>query len=177
MKKNILIYLFTFLLTLTALFIFKTFQLASEKKKIQSELTETNQLYDENIQYNIRLEDSIGRMKKEINQLKESDRFSLKGNPKALEYFKKSFPDEEKDWEAYILRELLKTNKTKTDNPLIPFAGMEGKMKIDRAKILNNRWILAHFTDGTYQGEMILRYDIDPDGKVHFKVLDETLYP
>ncbi len=151
--------------------------LVKDVKNLKKELKETNEGYDNNIQYAISLEDSISKMQKVIRLLKESDSFSLAGNKKALDYFQKSFPDEDKNWEKYILDQLFKTNKKAKDNPLIPFAGMEGNMEIDRAKVLNNRWILAHFTDGKYQGEMIVRYDIENNGKIKFKVLDETLYP
>ncbi len=177
MKNKIQVFLLSFLLMISVLFIYRSFQLSSDKKNLQKELKETNQLYDENIAYNIRLEDSIRQIKNEMQKLKESDVFSLNGNPKAMDYFQKSFPDEDKDWEKFILDRLFKTNKKSKDNPIIPFAGMEGNMKIDRAKVLNNRWILAHFTDGKYQGEMIVRYDIGNNGKIDFKVLDQTLYP
>ena len=176
MKKYSL-YIITFLFFVSAFFIYNSYRVIQNQKELKKELKETNQLYDENISYNIQLEDSIGQLKKQIEDLKKSDSFSLAGNPKALQYFQQSFKEEDKDWEAYILKDLLKTNNSPGDNKLIPFAGMEGKMKIDRAKILDNRWILAHFTDGKYQGEMILRYDIDSKGKIHYKVLDETLFP
>ncbi len=175
--KKLNLYILTFLLILSGFFVYHTFKLTKENNKIKKELEETNLLYDENINYNIQLEDSIKNLKEEITHLKKNDLFSLSGNSKALNYVRKSFEGEEKDWEKYILKDLLKTNLPKGDNKLIPFAGMEGQMKIDRAKILNNRWIIAHFTDGVYQGEMILRYDIDPNGKISYKVLDETLYP
>jgi len=170
-------YIITFLFIVGVFFIYNSYKLIKNQRKIQDELTETNQLYDENIQYNIKLEDSIKDLKQEIHRLKQKDKFSLEGNPKALKYFQQSFENQNKNWNEFILKDLLKTNPTKGDNRLIPFAGMEGNMKIDRAKVLNNRWIMAHFTDGVYQGEMILRYDIAPNGQITYKVLDETLYP
>lgn len=177
MKKNKLFYVAAFFFFTSLFFLFNSYQLIRKQKAIKKELKETNLLYDENIQYNIKLEDSLSRLNKELDELKASDLFSLEGNPKSIQYLNKSFDEERKDWSSYILKELYKTNETKGNNPLVPFDGMDGPMKIDRAKVLNNRWILAHFTDGTYEGEMILRYDVDNNKKISFKVLDETLHP
>ena len=63
------------------------------------------------------------------------------------------------------------------DHPLVPFASMtENKMLIDQIRILNHKWIMASFTDGTYWGEMLLAYTIEDKTNLKFKVLESTLY-
>jgi hypothetical protein len=63
------------------------------------------------------------------------------------------------------------------EHPLVPFASMtENKMLIDEIKLLNHKWIIASFTDGSYWGEMLLQYDITDRKELKFKVLDSVLY-
>jgi hypothetical protein len=176
MKKYVS-FILVFLFVVSFFFIYKSYQLIQQLKIIEQELAQTNQLYDENIQYNIQLEDSLKYLHKNLTQLKEDDHFSLTGNPKALKYLYDTAGEEDINWDDFILSELLKTNDSPGNNKLVPFDGMDGPMKIDRAKVLNNKWILAHFTDGTYQGEMLLKYEVNKNKKIRFKVLDETLYP
>ena len=175
MKKYSL-YILAFLFVISGYFIYNSYSLIRDVKALKKELKETNESYDGNIQYAIQLEDSITGFKKAIDSLQAGDRFSLAGNPKSNAYLNQSF-NSNKDWNAYIVEKLLKTNDLQNgDNPLIPYAGMAGAMRFDDAKVLNHRWMIAHFTDGTYQGELILRYDIDNNKKLTFKVLDQTLY-
>jgi hypothetical protein len=175
MKKYAL-YIILFLFIVSGYFMYNSYQLIKDNQALKKELKETNEGYDNNIQYAIQLEDSIKQFKHSIDSLQHSDRFSIAGNLKANAYLDETFNDH-KDWQNYIKGNLLKTNDLQQgDNPLIPFAGMAGAMQFDDVKVLNHRWLIAHFTDGTYQGEVIIRYDIDKNGKLHYKVLDQTLY-
>ncbi len=62
--------------------------------------------------------------------------------------------------------------------PLVPYASMtDNKMAIDQIKLLNHKWIIASFTDGTYWGEMLLSYEIGDRKELRFKVLASALYP
>lgn len=62
------------------------------------------------------------------------------------------------------------------DNPLVPFPGMMGIMRINHIHVLNNKWIQADFTDGTYWGEVLLEYFVEDDGTISFNSLDGFLY-
>ncbi len=169
-------YIIVFLLIVSGYFIYNSFHLIKEVKILRKELKETNEGYDNNIQYAITLEDSITRFKAKIDSMLSADRFSIGGNLKSQAYLNQTM-NIQKDWQDFLKNKLLQTNqKQKGDNPLVPFAGMAGVMRFDDAKVLNHRWMIAHFTDGTYQGEAIIRYDIDNKGRVRFKVLDQTLY-
>jgi hypothetical protein len=46
----------------------------------------------------------------------------------------------------------------------------------DGITILNERWVFAYFEDGHVAGALLLRYEIEPDGKISWHVLDETSY-
>ena len=171
--KNWKTYLIVFLLFVSGFFIYNSYKLVKDAHTAKQDYKDLNELFEANTQYNIQLEDSIARLHK---QMIEGDSLSLKGNKDAQAYFAKFYPEINTDWEAYILDTLMKTNKPNADNPLIPYEGMAGNMRIDYAKVLNNRWIIAHFTDGTYKGEMIVRYDVNKDNTIDFKVLDSTLF-
>ena len=167
--KNRQIYIIVFLGIVSAFFMYNSYKLIKENNNLTKELKETNEGYDRNIEYATKLEDSIIGYQ---NMIISSDKFSLNGNQKAYKYLLDI--DDQIDWQKYIIDELLKTNKSKGNNPLVPYNGMAGDMKITEAKILNNHWIIARFSDGTYSGEMLLQYYIDKNNKIDFEVLDQT---
>ena len=78
----------------------------------------------------------------------------------------------------FIKDQLLELNVYETeDHPLVPYASMtENKMMIDQIRMLNHKWIIASFTDGTYWGEMLLKYEVIDRKELKFKVLASTLY-
>ncbi len=54
--------------------------------------------------------------------------------------------------------------------------GTMGFYFMDGIHILNKKWVFAYFEDGHLAGAMLLRYDIDDDGDISWKVLDEMIY-
>ena len=129
-------------------------------------------------------ESRIKKMSAQITELKDSvlntqlrvldmQYFSLENNDEALAYYdhlKLNNPS------RYIADKLLETNEKKGDNPLIPYAGMEGDFKINKIKILNHKWILADFSDGKYWGELLIKYELKDDLGVDFTLLHHLLY-
>tara|TARA_R110002020_G_scaffold21009_2_gene71194 strand:+ start:16936 stop:17352 length:417 start_codon:yes stop_codon:yes gene_type:complete len=99
--------------------------------------------------------------------------FSLENNDDALVYY-----DHLKlaDPTRYIEDKLLETNEKKGDNPLVPYEGMEGNFKLNKIKVLNHEWIIADFSDGTYWGELMLKYELKEDLGVDFTLMDHLLY-
>jgi len=117
------------------------------------------------------LKDSIKNLLLENEEL---NRFTLKGNSDAQEYFNDLYID---SLELYLKDKVYEYNEIKGDNPLIPYEGMEGDMKINSIKILNHRWMIAEFSDGKYWGEVLLRYFYDNDTrKVDIERIDEILF-
>ncbi|WP_046755744.1 hypothetical protein [Kordia jejudonensis] len=100
--------------------------------------------------------------------------FSLANNGEALEYF-----DEyqfEGDLSQHITDVIYDKNSATKDNPLVPFAGMEGVFVVDKVKVINHKWVLCSFSDSGYWGEMMLRYELDKDKNVTFETIAEVLY-
>ena len=48
---------------------------------------------------------------------------------------------------------------------------------INKIKVLNHKWVVADFSDGTYWGEIFLTYKIKKGGKVSFELKEHFLYP
>ncbi len=102
--------------------------------------------------------------------------FTLQGNENAMTYLE-SFGLNSQDVENLVSSQLMDQNLVEGDNPLVPFAGMKGEMKINKIKFLNGKWILADFTDGTYWGEMIVEYKIDDKDQLTLNTIGSLLYP
>lgn len=164
MKSRIFMYLFIFSLLLI-LFLFM-----NSKSIIE--------VYDKNLTKMeakaIVYEDSIKTLKDENFELM---RFSLEFNDDAMSYF------EDQGYKIselipFIKDELYKLNVYEgDDHPLVPYASMTGnKMMINSIRLLNNRWIIADFSDGKYWGEMIMTYEITDKQDLKFKLLDYLLY-
>ena len=82
------------------------------------------------------------------------------------------------DANTVILEALFKTNDAVGNNTLIPYEGtMGGFMKINNARVLNNKWLIADYSDGYFWGEILVEYTIDEQGEIHFKTFKENLYP
>ena len=64
------------------------------------------------------------------------------------------------------------------DHPIVPYASMtEGKIMINKVKLLNHKWIIADFSDGKYWGELFLTYEITDAQELKFRLVDHFMYP
>ncbi len=161
MKKNIILYLFVF----TALILI--FQLVNSKKifdDLQAKWSETK-VRNEN------LKDSIFQLQDRID---EQNDFELEGNEYALRYFENSSIE---NISSYVKDQLYETNLLREKNDLIPYVAMDRTFLINKVKILNHRWIIADFSDGTHWGEIFLTYQIDKNGGLTFELKEHFLYP
>lgn len=102
--------------------------------------------------------------------------FSLAKNEEAISYFEERGIDAV-ELARLVENEIIGRNKATQDNELIPFAGMEGTMRINKVKILNHKWIIADFTDGTYWGELFITYDLDENNNLILNTEKSFLYP
>lgn len=121
----------------------------------------------------IRSNDSILMLN---DQIMELNYFTLEGNENAMSYLE-SFGYESKDVEELVTNEIYDQNLIEGDNPLVPFEGIDGSMKINKLKFMNHKWIQADFTDGTYWGEMLLEYFVDEKGSLNLTTIASLLYP
>lgn len=102
--------------------------------------------------------------------------FTLLGNDNAMTYLE-TLGYDAADIETLVSNQIYDQNALKGNNPLVPFEGMSGEMKINKLKFLNHKWIVADFTDGTYWGEMILEYSINEEKELVLNTIASLLYP
>jgi len=112
-----------------------------------------------------------------IQKYENESSFSLASNPDAKELFYQLDIDGD-DVTNFILEELFKTNEKTPNNKLVPYEGtMGGLMKINNARVLNNKWLIADYSDGYFWGEIFVEYHINEQGGISFKTINENLYP
>lgn len=163
MRNKILMYLFIFTL-LFAIFIYVNDKriLDSKQEKIES------------------LENQLAEAETEIqnptNDSEAVDYFSLENNEDAITYFENKDIDT-RDLILKIEDAIISKNSAEEDNPLVPHAGMEGNIRINKIKVLNHKWIIADFTDGTYWGEVFFTYELTDEGELKFYPEKSFLYP
>ena len=68
------------------------------------------------------------------------------------------------------------SNVTPGENVLIDVPGFEGKFLINKVKLLNHKWLIADFSDGTYWGEVLIRYSLR-DGEIYLDPIEQLIYP
>ncbi|MGS2726077.1 hydrolase [Psychroserpens sp. BH13MA-6] len=165
MKQRVFMYLFIFTLLLVI------FQYVNSKNIIENYDSQLTNYMEKTTQ----LKDSI--------QMLEDDKaaslysFKFETNDDAMTYWERRGYNIS-EFVPMIKDELMNLNIYDTeDHPLVPFASMtDNKMLIDQIRMLNHKWIIASFTDGTYWGEMLLEYDIENETQLKFKVIESILY-
>ncbi len=117
--------------------------------------------------------DSIKTLQTAIGNL---NYFTLLGNDNAMTYFE-NMGLEAAGVQAKVSDQIYDFNLQKGNNPLVPFDGMDGNMKINKLKFLNHKWILADFTDGKYWGEMILSFSFNNNNDLELTPIGSFIYP
>jgi hypothetical protein len=163
MRSKIFLYLFIFTLMFT-IFIY-----VNDKKILDSRDADITRLEN-------RLEQEQEKNLNLAGENKDLLYFSLENNEEAISYFEDRGIDPEVLIDL-IENEIIGRNKADDDNELVPYAGMDGAMRINKVKILNHKWIIADFTDGTYWGELFIIYDIDEDNNLVLNTEKAFLYP
>ncbi len=163
MKSKIFMYLFLFALLLVI------YQYMNEKSIFENQEQKIETLY--------------GKLKKQTDSIKslnskvaDLNYFTLQGNDNAMTYLE-NYGYNAADVENLVSNQIYDQNSIKGNNPLVPFEGMNGNMKINKLKFLNHKWILADFTDGTYWGEMILEYSINDKKELTLNTIASLIYP
>lgn len=163
MKRQIFLYLFVFALLLV-IFMYMNQKSIYEFQQNEIEI----------------LQNKIGMMKDSIpalnEKLDELNYFTLQGNENAMVYLE-DMGYNVAELENHISEWIYDQNLVSENNPLVPFEGMQGGMKINKIKFLNHKWILADFTDGMHWGEVILEYTMTPDGEIDINTLGSLIYP
>lgn len=161
MRKSLLLYLFVFAALLAL------YQYVSAQKMLESK--------NDSIEYT---EEELVRANQKIDSLTAQNEpyFSLLNNEYAISYFENLGYDAEEIAQR-VKDEIISENKASEDNKLVPYEGMEGQMRINKIKILNHKWIIADFTDGSYWGEVFITYSLDENGDLILNSENSFLYP
>lgn len=108
------------------------------------------------------------------NSLDDATYFTLERNENAKEYLGIY---ETGPLVSKITNQVLNLNDSSEGNMLVPYDKINGqKFIVNKVKVLNHRWIIADFSDGTVWGELLLKYFLEEDGKVTFERIDSQLY-
>lgn len=161
MKKQLLLYLFIFAIIINVF----TYMYFTNKQKYEDARIENMQA---------KLKTAQDSLKTNAALLDDANYFSLEHNTNAVQYF------EGKDiikLTIAIRDAIYKQNSNPNGNPLAQYPPAEGRpFTINKFKILNNRWIIADFTNGMQWGEVIIKYFIENDGSVTFENAEANLH-
>ncbi len=160
MRGKIFMYLFFFAALLVI------FQYANEKKIYTSQERKI-----ENLEHKLKISDSL------VNQQDDNSQpyFSLNNNEKAYTYFE-NLGIAVSGLEQRIEDAIISKN-TQQGNPLIPYENDAGTFRVNKVHVLNQKWIIADFTNGKRWGELLLSYTINDRGEVAFENLQSLIYP
>lgn len=159
MKKSLFLYLFI-IATLMALF---TFMFYSKQVKFEQQRFEA---------FQTKMADSINSMQV---RLQDSDYFSIESNTNAQDYL---YPNDYAKISTKVNETLMDFNDNPQGNPYTGYDQLgEQKFIINKIKVLNHRWVVADFSDGSLWGDALIQYFIEEDGTITFKVMQSFLYP
>ena len=162
MKNKIFMYLFFFAV------LFIIFQYMNEKSIFESQEKKIELLTSKK-----QASDSLRLIAE--NQVEEANFFNLMGNSDAMTYIE-NLGLEAEAVKTLVSDAIIEKNVEENGNPLVPVEGGT-KMRINKIKFLNHRWIIANFSDGTYWGEVLIEYFFDENNELYLKPIDAIMYP
>jgi len=156
-------YLFFFsLLLLLFLFMNQKSVYESQERKISSLTTQ-----------NMRAEDDMAGLQEQVAEL---NYFTLQGNDNAMSYIDRLGLDP-MAVEQELSDRIYDLNLEPEGNPLVPFEGKQGNLRINKLRFLNHRWIQADFSDGATWGEVLIEYFYDENNQWQLETISSVLYP
>lgn len=157
--KNIFLYLFVFS------FLINVFQYVNSTKILESKDRE------------------VAKAKMHLQQSRDSlmeaqynDYFDIANDEDAQEYFYSQNLDYQKVMQK-VNEDLVSLNTNKEGNPLVPYEPIDGKQFIvNKAKVLNHRWIIAEYSNGELWGQILVKYFFKDGEPTDFQTIDTVLY-
>lgn len=162
MKKNLFLYLFIFAVLIN---IFTYMYFTNSQKHEQGRIT--------SMQESVRqTRDSLQAMQARVDN---ADFFSLQYNMDAQQYF----GGQDINTLAIKVEDgIYAMNGNDEGNPLTQYPPFNNKpFIIGKMKILNHRWIIAEFSNGSASGEILIKYFVEDNGEVTYETLQSHLYP
>ena len=164
MKKSLFLYLFI----LSVLMNIFTYMYYSKKNVFDETQFKTT---------NAKLKDSLTSIGAKLD---EANYFALENNQNAQDYLNSGAGIKNISYEQLIplvKEKLMELNDNPKGNP---YTGQDQigaqKFIINKAKVLNHRWVIADFSDGEYWGEVLLKYFVNEDESITFEIIQSVLY-
>jgi hypothetical protein len=164
MKKSLFLYLFI----LSVLMNIFTYMYYSKKNVFDETQFKTT---------NAKLKDSLTSISAKLD---DANYFALENNQNAQDYLNSGDGIKNISYEKLIplvKEKLMDLNENPKGNP---YTGQEQigaqKFIINKAKVLNHRWVIADFSDGEYWGEVLLKYFVNEDESITFETVQSVLY-
>ena len=108
------------------------------------------------------------------DRLNEESYFTLFGNQKAYNALGDKYND---SIISKIQDALYEINISEERKDIISLEDMGGVFLINKVKVLNHKWIIANFSNGSIWGELLIEFNIDEFDKINFKTIDNFIYP
>lgn len=163
MKRSLYLYL---LIISVLLNLFTYAYFSKEKARTENKLTTSTK----------KLKDSILALE---NKVDDALYFSFERNSNALDYFAVTSPItiESDKLVPHVSNQLMAFNDKPEGNPYTGQTPINGKkFIINKVRVLNHRWIIADYSDGTFWGEVLIKYFINSDNSVSFEVIQSLIY-
>jgi len=163
MKKSLFLYLFI-IAVLINVFTYSYFTKQNEAMKQSVEASSK------------KLRDTVDAL---MNRADDAMYFTLERNANAQDYFAVTSPIEMSIEELVpkVEEQLLSYNDNPEGNPYTGQTKLGSqKFIINKARVLNHRWIIADYSDGNYWGEVMLKYFVNGDNTISFEVMQSLLY-
>jgi hypothetical protein len=161
--KNTFLYLFILAL------LFNIFQYVNSNKILDAKEKEVKSAKEN-------LESTLKKYGDSLNNAMYNDYFDIEKDQDAQDYFYNKNLDYEKVMEK-VNEDLVSMNAQPKGNSLIPYEPMDGKnFVVNKAKILNHRWIIAEFSNGDFWGQILVKYFHNDDKPTDFETVETILY-
>lgn len=157
--RNIFLYLFVFS------FLINIFQYVNSTKILEAKDKEVE-----------KAKKHLAESRDSLAVAEYNDYFDITSDEDAQDYFFNQNLDYLKVMER-VNEDLVSLNTNPNGNPLIPYDPIEGKQfLINKAKILNHRWIIAEYSNGDLWGQILVKYFFDDSKPTEFETVDTILY-
>ena len=78
---------------------------------------------------------------------------------------------------AKVNEDLVSLNANKNGNKLVPYEPLDGKpFLINKAKMLNHRWIVAEYSNTDLWGQVLIKYFYNDDKPTDFETVETVMY-
>lgn len=157
--KNIFLYLFVFS------FLINVFQYVNSTKILESKDREVT-----------KAKMHLQQSRDSLMEAQYNDYFDIANDEDAQEYFYSQNLDYQKVMQK-VNEDLVSLNTNKEGNPLVPYEPIDGKQFIvNKAKVLNHRWIIAEYSNGELWGQILVKYFFKDGEPTDFQTIDTVLY-